>query len=112
MSILRKIFLDREEWWNLVPDQSIFASGGQTKGDILDLAARHEKGKWILTYFGSSKTVSIKMGKLTASNTVKGSWIDPSTGETISIGKFSNKGVQSFTTPDGWEDALLILEMA
>ena len=112
ISILRKIFLDREEWWNLVPDQSIFASGGQTKGDILDLAARHEKGKWILTYFGSSKTVSIKMGKLTASNTVKGSWIDPSTGETISIGKFSNKGVQSFTTPDGWEDALLILEMA
>jgi hypothetical protein len=110
MSILRKIFLDREEWWNLVPDQSIFASGGQTKGDILNLAARHKKGKWILTYFGSSTTVSINMDKITASNTVKGSWIDPSTGETISIGNFSNKGVQSFTTPDGWEDTLLILE--
>ncbi len=112
MSILRKIFLGLEEWWNLVPDQSIFASGGQTKGDILNLVARHEKGKWILTYFGSNTTVSINMNKITKSNTVKESWINPSNEETILIGKFSNKGVQSFTTPDGWEDALLKLEIA
>ena len=52
------------------------------------------------------------MNKITASNTVKGLWINPSTGETILIGNFPNKGLQSFTTPDGWEDAILKLEIA
>jgi hypothetical protein len=112
MSILRKIFRDREEWWNLVPDQSVFASGGQTKGDILNLAARHKNGKWVLAYFGSSTTFSINMNKITESKTVKGTWIDPSTGKTVLIGNFSNKGVQSFITPNGWEDSVLVLETA
>jgi hypothetical protein len=26
------------------------------------------------------------------------------------IGRLANTGVKSFSTPDGWEDALLILE--
>ena len=112
MSILRKIFLDREEWWNLVPDQTVFANGGQTEGNVLNLAARHKDGKWVLAYLGSNTTFSINMDKITASNKVKESWINPLNGETIPIGNFLNKGVQSFTTPDGWEDSLLVLEMA
>ena len=31
------------------------------------------------------------------------------TGESQAAGRFANTGVASFTTPDGWEDALLIL---
>ena len=112
MSILRKIFLDLEEWWRLVPDQSIFARGGQTEGDILNLAARHENGKWIMAYFGSSTAAAINMNKTTASNTIRGSWINPSTGMRTAIGRFPNKGVQPLTTPDGWEDALLVLKTA
>jgi len=112
MSILRKIFLNIEEWWNLVPDQSIFASGGQTKGDVLNLAARHKNGKWVLAYLGSSTTFSINMDKITMGNTVKLSWINPSNGKTILISNSKNKGVQSFTTPDGWDDSLLVLEPA
>lgn len=112
MSILRKIFLDLEEWWRLVPDQSIFARGGQTEGDILNLAARHENGKWIIAYFGSSTAAAINMNKTTASNTIRGLWINPSTGMRTAIGRFPNKGVRSFTTLDGWEDALLVLETA
>ena len=37
------------------------------------------------------------------------SWIDPRTGESQPAGHFANTGVVSFTTPDGWEDALLVL---
>jgi len=112
MTILRRTLLNLEEWWNLVPDQSIFAKGGQTDGDILNLAARHENGKWILAYFGSSTSAAIDLNKTTAGKTVKGSWINPSTGVRTAIERFPNKGVRSFTTPDGWEDALLILETA
>lgn len=46
MGILKKIFLHRHEWWHLAPEQGIFASGGNTKGDVLNLAARHKDGKW------------------------------------------------------------------
>jgi hypothetical protein len=63
MGILKKIFLARQEWWYLIPDQSIFASGGQTTGQVLNLAARHKDGKWIMVYLGSKASFSINMAK-------------------------------------------------
>ncbi len=110
MGVLKKIFMAREEWWRLVPDQSILASGGQTDGDVLNLAARHKDGKWIMVYLGSKSSFSINMNKITCGNKVSAFWIDPRTGDPVSIGSFSNKAVESFSTPNGWEDALLILE--
>ncbi len=110
MAVLKRVFLGREEWWYLVPDQSILVSGGQTNGDVLNLAARHKGGKWIMVYLGSKASFSVDMSKITAANKAHVSWIDPKTGESTPIGSFSNTGVQSFSTPDNWEDAILILE--
>lgn len=112
MGVLRKIFLDRKEWWFLVPDQSIFAAGGNVNGQILNLAARHKDGKWVMVYLGSKISFSINMNKITSSNNVNAFWIDPKTGDSVAAGNFPNTGVKSFSTPDGWEDALLILESA
>jgi hypothetical protein len=102
--------MDREEWWNLVPDQSLFAAGGETKGQILNLGARHKDGKWIMVYLGRKSSFSIKMNLITAGKRVKAFWIDPVTGVSKAIGNFKNKGVRSFSTPETWEDALLIVE--
>jgi hypothetical protein len=110
MSVLKKIFLARKEWWYLTPDQSIFASGGRTGGDVLNLAARHKDGKWIMVYLGSKSSFSIRMNKVAAGSKVSAFWIDPRTGRSLSIGGFSNTAVKPFSTPAGWEDALLILE--
>jgi hypothetical protein len=110
MGILKKIFLGLNEWWYLVPDQSIFAEGGNTTGKILNLAARHKDGKWIMVYLAGKADFSINMNKLSPVGKAKASWVDPRTGERVPAGNFSNTGVQSFSTPDGWEDALLILE--
>jgi hypothetical protein len=110
MGILKKIFLARNEWWYLVPDQSIFASGGQTTGQVLNLAARHKDGKWIMVYLASKATFSINMNKITAAGKVNAFWVDTRTGESVVAGSFSNTGIESFSTPDGWEDTLLILE--
>ena len=41
---------------------------------------------------------------------MKASWADPMTSETVAIGTRANTGVESFATPNGWEEALLILE--
>lgn len=110
LAILKRIFLDLEEWWNLVPDQSVFASGGETSGKVLNLAARHRDRKWIMVYLGSKSLFSIRMDAITSGKRIKAVWIDPETGNSRTIGNFRSKGVKSFQTPDGWDDSLLILE--
>jgi hypothetical protein len=109
LGILKKVFLGLSEWWYLVPDQSIFATGGQTEGQILNLAARHKDGKWVMVYLGSRAFFSINMDRLAMAQ-VDARWIDPKTGHSTAAGSFSNTGTQSFFTPEGWEDAILILE--
>jgi hypothetical protein len=110
LGILKNIFRDRKEWWRLAPDQSVFASGGNTNGQVLNLAARHRDGRWLMAYLGSKASVSVHLNTLAASSTVKGCWFDPRTGASKALGRFSSAAVESFSTPDGWEDALLILE--
>ena len=109
LRVLKKIFTRLNEWWYLVPDQSIFATGGQTTGQVLNLAARHKDGKWVMVYLGSQASFSINTNKLAAAK-VRARWIDPRTGDATPAGSFTNTAVQSFSTPPGWEDALLILE--
>jgi len=109
LGILEKVFLGMGEWWYLVPDQAVFASGGQTQGQILNLAARHKDGKWAMVYLGSRASFSIHMDKLVGAK-VDARWIDPKTGNSTAAGNFVNTGTQSFSTPEGWEDAILILE--
>jgi hypothetical protein len=112
MGILKKIFLSRKQWWYLVPDQSIFAGGGNVDGKVLNLAARHKDGKWVMVYLGSKGSFSVNMSKLTAAKKVKAFWIDPKTGDSVAAGSLPNTGVKAFSTPGEWEDALLILEPA
>ncbi len=111
MGVLKKIFLDRKEWWFLVPDQSIFAAGGNVEGQVLNLAARHRDGAWVMVYLADKCSFSINMSKV-AANKVDAFWIDPRTGDSVSAGSFPNSGVQAFSTPDDWEDTLFVLESA
>jgi hypothetical protein len=111
LGILRRIFLARREWWLLVPDQSVFASGGQTAGEVLCLAARHQDGKWAMVYLGEKATFSVNMDKVAGAQ-VNAFWVNPKTGDAVAAGTFPNSGQRSFSTPDGWEDALLVLEAA
>ena len=142
MGVLKKIFLARKEWWLLVPDQSLFASGGRvsdwplprefatekerdayvrdlgpyesaggqpTGNDLLHLAARHQDGKWAMFYLADKASFTVNMSKLKPAK-VNVSWVNPTDGETTPVGQMSNSGVKSFSTPDGWEDSLLIME--
>jgi len=109
MGILRKLFEACAEWWLLVPDPSVFAAGGQTEGDILHLAARHQGGKWAMLYLADKAEFTVDLGKLSGPG-VSGFWCNPQSGEATPIEPLTNKGVKLFSTPEGWEDALLILE--
>ncbi len=111
MGVLKKIFLARPQWWLLVPDQALFASGGQTNGNLLHLAARHQDGKWAMFYLADKASFSVDMSKVN-SPTVNVFWKNPITGQSRPVGQQSNTGVKSFSTPDDWEDSLLIVEAA
>jgi hypothetical protein len=110
LGILKKIFLDRKEWWYLVPDQTLFAGGGNTNGQVLNLAARHRDGLWAFVYLGGKASFSINMNKLASGGPAKAIWLDPRTGESRPIPGSSNSGVEAYSTPESWEDALLLLE--
>jgi hypothetical protein len=112
MGILRRIFEARKEWWYLVPDQTIFVEGGQTEGQVLHLSSRHSDGKWLMVYLADPATFAIDRSKFTAGPRANAFWIDPRTGDSLPIGAIPDTGVGRFTTPDGWEDALLIVEAA
>ncbi len=110
MGVLKKIFLARDEWWYLVPDQSVLTAGGRTGGEVLNLAARHKDGKWVMVYLAAPTSFSIDMSKISAAAKAKVFWVDPKTGNSVPVGQYSNTGVRSFSTPEGWEDAILTLE--
>ena len=109
MGILKKIFLNLDEWWYLVPDQSIFKAGGITNGELLNLAARHKDGKWIMVYLAAKSTLSVDLSKIISRKEVKAIWIDPETGNSIPAGSFPAKGEKTFITPDNLQDSVLIL---
>jgi hypothetical protein len=111
MGVLKRIFLARDEWWRLVPDQSVLAAGGATDGNLLRLAARHAEGRWLMVYLAERASFSIHMDRVKAAQ-ANAFWIDPRTGDSQPIGAVAATGVKAFSTPDGWEDALLILEAA
>jgi len=109
MGMLRRIFEARTEWWLLAPDQSLFGSGGQTDGKVLHLAARHPEGKWAMVYLADKAVFSIDLSKLSGPK-VNAFWVEPKSGNSAPVGTYPSKGAQSFSTPEGMEDSLLILE--
>ena len=109
LGALRRIFEEREEWWNLVPDPSILTSGGQLEGRVLTLAARHASGRWALVYCGAKSTFTVDLSKI-AGKQVEAFWIDPRSGERSVIGESQTQGTATFSTPRDWGDALLVLE--
>lgn len=105
---LRDVFEKLPEWWYLRPDQSVFTSGGNPEGDVLHLGARHKDGKWVMIYCAAPHQFSVAMNKL-RSRRVEAYWVDPKTGDSTFVSAYPNNATQSFTTPSGWEDAVLLL---
>jgi len=109
LGVLREVLLGRREWWRLVPDQSLIAECED--GDpALNVAARSASGDWCLVYLGGPATVSVRMDGAWEGDTVRASWIAPTSSARESAGASAPAGTRRFSTPAGWEDALLLLE--
>lgn len=110
MTVLKNVFTSLPEWWELVPDQTVFATGGNTQGDVLNLGARSSEGKWIVAYVAGEKNVTVNLSKISSADSAAAVWIDPVTGEQRSIGRFPIRDSQLFTRPVGWEDGVLVVK--
>jgi hypothetical protein len=114
MTVCRRILTSLPRWWGMVPDQSLFVSG-EGSWVFQNVAARSPAGNWALAYLvqvhqNSPVTFSIAMDRACSGRALEAHWIAPTTGARTPIGRLPGAGVQDFTTPDGWDDALLLLE--
>jgi hypothetical protein len=106
MSVLRRFF-GGLRWWALVPDQSVLA--GETEGAALNAAMRTNEGDCVVVYLPDAGTVTLTLDALTAAAGARATWIDPRSGAEAEAGGVSGGRPQAFSTPPGWEDALLRL---
>ena len=111
MGILKDAFMGRKEWWRLTPGQELLVAGGKTEGRVLTLAARHPEGCWAIVYAASPSRFSVALHKLGAGPQCEAFWIDPGTGNSSERKRCTEAEAQAFTTPGGWDDALLVLEV-
>jgi len=117
VALMKRILTDLD-WWDLVPDQAIFASGVGSER-ALNAAVRSVKGDKGLVYFSSQCRAFINVSRI-ATKEVRATWISPVDGKRKDAGRFltgnhngrpfPDNRVEVFTTPDHWEDALLLLE--
>jgi len=108
MGILKQVLSSRE-WWTLAPDQSVIAFGTGSDKD-LNAAARSTRGDWAILYLSTRSPVTVDFGKVTTSESVRATWINPETGESTLAGVFPNSGLRPFTPSLTSEDAVLLLE--
>lgn len=78
-----------------VPDQSFLAQEADTGANHVQ-ATRGEGYAFI--YIPTSKTVKINLGKISGKK-INAWWFNPRTGESTSIGKFTNTGTKEFNPP-------------
>jgi hypothetical protein len=110
--------LGSRRWWELVPDQSVIASGVSSER-TLNVAARAADRSWAVVYCSSQCDARIKLDRILAKK-ARVTWIDPRSGETKDAGTFDTGNLtgaafpewrtEPFRVPAYWEDAILLLE--
>jgi hypothetical protein len=110
MGILKHV-LETRNWWTLVPDQAVIATGTGSDKD-LNASARSARGDWAIVYMSTRNPVSIDLRRITAADMCHATWINPETGESSDAGVFPTSGLHPFTPALPSEDAVLLLEAA
>jgi len=109
LGVFKEIITSLEGWWTMVPDQSMLVTG-RGSGYNLNMAARSGQGRWALIYLSEPSSIGVKLDGVLHAKQVFASWIDPRDGSYSPVRHVSVESVNPFTSPQGWEDALLLLK--
>lgn len=106
MTVLHSV-LSHRRWWRLAADRTLLAepAGGNTR-----IAARSLDDDALWVYFSQPGSATIRTPAITSASAYSVLWINPATGEELPGGDFPIDGYHEHTVPDGWKDALLLLE--
>ncbi|MHB1294709.1 MAG: apiosidase-like domain-containing protein [Anaerolineae bacterium] len=116
MSLMRKI-VESRPWWQLSPDQGVFVAGVSSER-TLNAAMRAADGRCVMIYLASQCHVRVHLAKV-AARKARATWVNPATCEERDAGTFETGNLMGawprpqaawFSTPDHWEDAVLILD--
>jgi hypothetical protein len=117
MGVMKQI-LGEIDWWQWVPDQSVFVDGPGS-GPSLNAAARSADSSWLLIYLADKGHVTIHTDKIITSQRCQATWFSPQTGESVDAGTFptGNLGLRvfpeaashTFQPPSTSEDAVLLI---
>lgn len=117
MGLHRRIATSRT-WWQRVPDQGLFNHGVSSER-TLNAAVRSEDSTWAMLYLSSQCHVQVNLEKI-LTRRVRCTWVNPATGEERDAGTYPTgnatgsvfplPGVQWFSVPGHWEDAVLLLD--
>lgn len=106
MTIFKSIVTSRR-WWEMSPCPCLI-SDGASSGKTINVAMRTQDCSCGMIYLSTQCHVRISTGEIN-SQRVQVAWVNPATGEQQDAGLFE-RGDYWFTTPDFWEDAVLILD--
>jgi len=106
LGVFRRIVTSFDRWWTWVPDQSLIA-GDAGAGMSAHTACRAADGSWGMVYLSVPATVRVDVSALKHGVTFRATWIDPRTGAKTDAGMQRTDEAKSYTSPDGWEDAVI-----
>jgi hypothetical protein len=98
--------LNDNEWWKWQRSQGSITSG-KSSGATIKAAVKSTDNSRMLVYYPERNSATIRNdlgGSATAS------WFDPRNGNTTGAGSFKINQSRALTPPNGWEDAVLILD--
>jgi hypothetical protein len=107
MTIVKNTLTSRE-WWELAPYNAIFANG-EGLGLWQNAAAIDRSGGSAMVYLSMSAPIALDLTKITQGGVIRATWTDPRNGDQVDGGLY-RKAIQTLVPPDGFEDALLLLE--
>jgi hypothetical protein len=107
---IARTFFESQDWWELVPDQSIIVHEVDSMNH-LDAAIRSGDGKRIIVYFSEIQPLKLDLSKLAGDGIISSEWVNPENGEKTESEEVTSTGIMMFTPPTGWQDALLVVSI-
>lgn len=110
MGVLQR-FLTARNWWKLVPDQTILRNG-EENGERRKVAVRAEDQSAAYVFYPVNEPAAIRLSVLGPAAGFPAFWFDPRDGRTETIGVITEAKAANLRPPEGWEDAVLVIERA
>lgn len=105
---LKKFFIE-QEWWKWEPDTTIHISN-KGSGEFQKVAVRNYEDNKILIYFPENSLAEIDLSRFEGEEDLAFSWFNTKDGSKTSLSVLPEGFKPEFKPPEGWAEAVLIID--